>query len=422
MYLVYPLDDPFLIMTNHTADSYSEENLTWLVSEVGQEWLDRVQDLRKENPDILALLGILRKQLAPEKGSLLLHQLELRERAKGKFPFSDSMLFSPTLFEQSTDFSLACYKAVRFRPYQRIADLCSGLGGDLLGLAASLADREFYVYDRSPIALALTKANIGLLPENRHQFSFHQQILDKNFLDLSSCDCWHFDPDRRAQGQRTTQWEAMEPSPECGRLYLELCENSAWKLAPATEMPPDWELICEREWIGHHRECKQQVAWFGGMTDSAGLRRATVIDGEGKPLGSFLGDPDPPLQLGSLAAYLYEPDPTLLAAGIIGDFAEKLEVAGLIPRGGYLTGDRLLDHPMLQTFRILEILPYQVKNLRRHLRQRDVGHLEMKCRGIKVDLEGLRKQLRLEGSLTQTLILTRFRERRVAILAERIEA
>ena len=73
---------------------------------------------------------------------------------------------------------------------------------------------------------------------------------------------------------------------------------------------------------------------------------------------------------------------------------------------------------------LLSVLP--LKKLRepetlhfRELRDRDIGTLEIKKRGVDVDPAQLRTRLRLSGAGSATLILTRVAGDRVALLARR---
>ena len=92
----------------------------------------------------------------------------------------------------------------------------------------------------------------------------------------------------------------------------------------------------------------------------------------------------------------------------------------LDPRIAYLTSDSALTSPFVSTFRVRETLPADEKKLAAALRARDIGRLEIKKRGVDVDPAALRPRLKLRGSLSATLILTRIADTRIAILADRV--
>ena len=73
-----------------------------------------------------------------------------------------------------------------------------------------------------------------------------------------------------------------------------------------------------------------------------------------------------------------------------------------------------------RAFRVLETLPFDEKKLRLALQERGIGTLEIKKRGVDVDPAALRTRLKLKGSESGTLVLTRVAGHRVALLVERV--
>jgi hypothetical protein len=110
----------------------------------------------------------------------------------------------------------------------------------------------------------------------------------------------------------------------------------------------------------------------------------------------------------------------VIRARLIGDVARSLEAGMLDEHIAYLTSDAALTSPFVQTFRVRESLPADEKALGKALRERGIGRLEIKKRGVDVDPATLRTRLKLRGPETATLILTRIGTRRTAILAERV--
>ena len=121
-----------------------------------------------------------------------------------------------------------------------------------------------------------------------------------------------------------------------------------------------------------------------------------------------------------LGAYLHEPDGAVIRARLIGDVARSLEAGMLDEHIAYLTSDAALTSPFVSTFRVRETLPADEKALAKALRERGIGRLEIKKRGVDVDPATLRTRLKLRGGEAATLILTRIGTRRTAILADRV--
>ena len=92
----------------------------------------------------------------------------------------------------------------------------------------------------------------------------------------------------------------------------------------------------------------------------------------------------------------------------------------LDPHIAYLTSDTALTSPFVSSFRVREVLPADEKALGRALRERGIGRLEIKKRGVDVDPAALRTRLKLRGAESATLVLARVGTRRTAILADRV--
>ena len=123
---------------------------------------------------------------------------------------------------------------------------------------------------------------------------------------------------------------------------------------------------------------------------------------------------------GALGTYLYEPDGAVIRARLIGDVARTLDAHMISDRIAYVTSDTLTATPFAHGFRIREEFPLDVKTIARELRARDIGTLEIKKRGVDIDPAEFRKLLKLKGSASATLFLTRVGEKRIALLADRL--
>ena len=62
------------------------------------------------------------------------------------------------------------------------------------------------------------------------------------------------------------------------------------------------------------------------------------------------------------------------------------------------------------------MLPFSLKRLRAALRERGVGNATIKKRASAVDVDRLRKDLRLSGDQSATVILTRIGEKPFALI------
>ncbi len=398
-------------------------DLKWLIGKGGAAWLEK---LARTDLESVSLVAKLRRELSPEQTHLVLEQVALRRRARAKFDAADQMFFTSKGFEQSTDQWIARYKAARLIPGKeagsesRVADLCCGIGGDLM----SLAERADVVgVEKDPLTACLAEANLQTVENRTHTASV--TVADADSFSLRDFDAWHIDPDRRPEGRRTIHTELFQPSMATIDRLLTECPNAAIKLAPATPTPDEWSRVAEREWISRNGECRQQIAWFGRAVEAPGKRRASILK---KPwrvpedLSTFVGEGDLPIPTtGKLNTYLYEPDPSVLAARLIGAIAEHFAIAALNPSVAYLTGDRLIDEPLLGAYEVRETLPFHEKQLKRRLRELKLGHVEVKKRGVAIDANEWERRFRSKAPGRAVLFVFPIGEHITAVLADRVK-
>jgi hypothetical protein len=144
-----------------------------------------------------------------------------------------------------------------------------------------------------------------------------------------------------------------------------------------------------------------------------------VLDGDKADELTAPSDSDD-VETGPLGEYLYEPNGAVIRARLIGDLARMIGARMLSDGIAYLTADDAVSTPFAAGFRVLETLPYQERELKRALKERGIGTLEIKKRGVDVDPAALRKRLSLSGSRSATLVLTRVAGKHTALLVERL--
>lgn len=389
------------------------DDVLWLVSDAGRTMLDRVAG---ETRSAVQLATALRKELSSVRTHLVLEQIELRHRARAKFSQAERMFFRPVALEQATDEIVAGYKAARFESGPLVADLCCGIGGDLLALARRGPARAV---DRSAVAVVLARANCEILalPQRPEVI-----VADVTSSSVEGCSAWHIDPDRRPDGRRSIRVELHEPGPDVLNGLLASQPSGAIKLAPAAETPDAWQRTAELEWISRARECRQQIAWFGSLARHAGRRAATILPNDPAQTRTLVGDGgvEPPVAR-SIGRYVFEPDAAVLAAGLNGELAAEHDLSAVVCGVAYLTGDEPIHDPALGCFEVQEVLGYHPKRMKALLRERGIGTLEVKKRGVDLAPDNVRRELDPRGENAATLILTRIENRVVAILASRVE-
>jgi hypothetical protein len=111
--------------------------------------------------------------------------------------------------------------------------------------------------------------------------------------------------------------------------------------------------------------------------------------------------------VGAVGAYLFDPDPAVVRAHLVAEFA-ALVGGRLADRDiAYVYADSFSNTPFGRCLAVTDVLPFSLKRLRALLRERGVGRAEIRKRGSAIEPERLRSDLRLSGPNAASLVLTR---------------
>ena len=110
----------------------------------------------------------------------------------------------------------------------------------------------------------------------------------------------------------------------------------------------------------------------------------------------------------------------MLAAHLKGNLAAVHKLNALDAGPTYLTGDTPIADAALTCFQVDDILPLRTPSLAKYLRDRQVGQLEIKKRGVDMVPEKLRRELKLRGDNAATLLIAKVAGRPTAIFAHRL--
>lgn len=387
-----------------------------LLTPEGLRLLDDVPQITSSADATRAVSRLRAAGHSPELVSAVVGQAALRHRAAAKFgDFAARMLFTRAGLEQASRLTVASHHAGRFRDagVGRVADLGCGIGGDSLAFAGIGLD--VLAVDTDAVTAALAAYNLA-------PFGEHVVVREGRAEDtpLEGVDGVWLDPARRTAGHtETARVGSAHWSPPLDWTFA-LAEHHATgvKLGPGfdrTQIPND----VEAQWISVDGSTVELVLWSGRLA-RPGVRRAALVISHGRAEEMTGPDDSVDADVRPLGAYLYEPAGAVIRARLIGDLARRLD-AGMTSDGiAYLTGDTPHTTPFAQTFRVREQLPSDVKQLARALREREIGTLEIKKRGVDVDPAQLRTKLKLRGPASATIVITRIAGRRVTLLADRV--
>ncbi len=353
----------------------------------------------------------LRAEHTPEVVALALTQVELRHAARAKFADADRLLFTREGLEQSTSDRIAAHRAERFASTGRIVDLCCGIGGDLMALAALPGDREIVAVDLDPVHLFLAGHNAAVVARDR---SVTPLLADVRDVGIEPGDAVFIDPARRDSRGRMGGY-ASEPPLEWSIALADRASGVGIKAAPGIPhdlVPDGWEL----ETIALGSDLKEAVLWSPSLSVTS--RSATVIDGD--RVHRLLPRPGDPVPVREPAPgqWLLDPNPAVTRAGLVEDLARSLGAVKIDDEIGFLVTDGPVETPFARSLRIIGSMPWHEKQLKRFLRDIDAGPVDIRRRGLAGDVAAITKRLRGPGSTPVTLAMTRMMGRPWAVICE----
>ena len=387
-----------------------------LLTPSGQAVLQEALALEPREVDFLGHFTSLRRRYPEALARAALEIAILRREATSKFPFAERMYFTRPALEQATDYRVSTYRAQRFRPYERLVDLGCSIGGDTLPLAVLAPTLGV---DLDPLRLVMAQANLAALGLEQHVGFIQADLTSVLPTSKSTKTGLFFDPARRAGGRRIYSVRDYQPPLEKVQEWRVHHPALGVKISPGVKLDELNAYQGEIEFISLHGDLKEAVLWFGPLMTAH--RRATVLPGPytmvAEPVPGNRTALPPDLPLSEPRAYLYEPDASVLRAGLVKTLGQQLGAAQMDPDIAYLTADRLVATPFGRAWQVEDWFPFGLKRLRAALRERNVGQVVVKKRGSPLQPEALIHDLRLSGDQQRLIFLTHLRGRPIVVLA-----
>jgi SAM-dependent methyltransferase len=350
---------------------------------------------------LAAAAGLRSRGVAPALASAALTQVDLRRRAAGKFgPDAERMFFTRAGLEQATRRVVADRRAARLAAagVTTLTDLGCGLGAD--ALAAARHGIRVYAVEADPPTAALAAVNVevcGLAD------LVTVVCADATTVDVDGFDAVFVDPARRRSGGgRVFDPRSYSPPWDFVVALAARVPRTVLKLAPGI----DHALIPfggEGQWTSVDGDLVEAAFWCGPLASVP--RRATVL--RGGNVAELTGDGVTRAPVGPVGGYLYDPDPAVVRAHLVAEFAATVNGRLADPDIAYVHTDEPTPTPYGRGFTVTDVLPFSLKRLRILLRERGVGRLEILKRGSALEPEQLRRDLRISGPNAVSLVLTR---------------
>jgi hypothetical protein len=409
-----------------------------LLTPRGQQLLASLagQDVAPEHA--LRLAESLRGSYPPELVAAALTQLALRAAARSRFSLAGRMLFTRPGLEQASSEAAARHSAARYAGAAVVADLCCGIGGNLMELAPG---RRVLAADADPVALAFARHNAGLRQGGGQVAAVRSDVRE---LSLRGIEAVFIDPARRAGERRFRAGHSEPPLGWCLGLAGQVPAVGI-KAAPGLPrelVPAGWEA----EFVAIGRGLKEALLWSPALATVP--RRATVLHqaipaapppapgtasdaspppGNASPASdaspapdaavtrpagpvpadTLLPVPGQPVPVAPPGRYLLDPNPAVTRAGLVEDLARLTGGWKIDPMIAFLSSDQPVRTPFARTLRVLLSARWNERRFAAALRELGIGSADIRRRGLAGDVEQIRKRLGLRGGAAGTIVITR---------------
>lgn len=377
-----------------------------LLTPAGQSALAAAAALVPTDAGYLGAFERLRKRYPAALAKAALETVLLRQKARAKFARANDLYVTREALEQASSEVVARYRAARFAGFAKVLDLCCGIGADAIALAE--AGYQVEAIDSDSLRLAMAEANAAASGvADRVQF----HCGDVLSMPLPFAEAAFVDPSRRAGDRRFLDPDRYQPPLREVVARFPSDFPLAAKIAPGVARGDLERFDAGAEFISSGGELKECVLWFGPLATSRW--KATVLPG---PHSLQSDRPEPPPPPAELCEYLFDPDPAVIRADLLGLLADKLEAVPIEAGVAMLSGDRALASPFAACYRVEHAAPFQMGRLREELRNRNVGRVTILKRAVSIDVNEVTRKLKLAGREHRDVILTRAGGRTVAII------
>lgn len=360
-----------------------------------------------------------------------LTQSRLRARAVDKFgAVANGLLLTPDGLEQATRLPVAARHAHRYAVagVGVVHDLGCGVGADAMAFAG--LELEVHAIDVDEVTAKVAAVNLRHWPSATVTCARVEDVGLPSGAAARRVGVW-LDPARRISGvadargrtRRVFSLDAISPSWQQVLALAESVPATGVKLSPGLShgaVPRG----CEAQWTSWNGEVLECAVWWGPLVTTTGrtaavcsatatylVTEADAAPGAGRPALGSVADVGP---------WLFEPDRAVIRAGLTGALVAAVDGAELDSGVGYVSGHTASEVPWARRFRVVEAMPLSAKSLARWLRDRGYDRVTIKKRGVTIDADLLRRQLKMtgrgKGGSEATLVITRIAGSQVALV------
>lgn len=386
---------------------FTIDDVAFLRSESGRSALEFADSLALHSDTMLADIEKLARRF-PDHQAALAETVTCRRKAVGKLRDPGRLLLTSDALQQATAFPVAEHRAAELAeryPGATVHDVTCSIGADLGALSGADGIGGVIGSDLDRVRLAMAAHNVP---------GATLACADA-LTPTSNADVFIADPARRSGGRRSFRIEDTEP-PLLDVLAVYAGRPLVVKSAPGI----DYRLLRDR--YGFDGEV-QLVSLNGGVREAClwseprpGVRRRATVIRTGGGGFEITDAADDSADVDDAGAWIMDPDGAVIRAGLVRHFAKMHGLWQLDPQIAYLSGHEL---PVGERgWRVIEQMGFSEKHLKRRLAELECGSVEIMVRGVDIDPDRLRKRLKLKGSQSLAVVITRIGRRGVMFLCE----
>lgn len=389
--------------------AFTLPDVAFLRSQRGAALLARLANADLSDAALLKLIPDLRRDHTPDETSAAIETAQLRRRAVAKFGADAArLLFTDDALQQASDPLVRAWRAQGWAG--ATVDAGCSIGTDALAFAR--AGHPVTGVDVDEVRVAMANHNAAVLGlADRARFV----VGDVTAAPLPPGDALFYDPARRdARGKRIYDVERYIPPLSLVHGWARRFVTVAAKLSPGVALDQLRGYAASVTFVSVDGELKEAELRLGVASRFETRALRLTADGVTHTYHADARLEAPPTA--PPRAWLCEPDPAIIRAGYVAPLAAELGGAQLDTHIAYFTTDTPPHSPWVRGWQVLDWMPFNLKVLRAYLRARDVGMVTVKKRGSPLTPEDLTRKLKLRGSASRTLVLTRHNDAPIVVI------
>ena len=330
-----------------------------------------------------------------------LHQIKARQLLKKKLPQwtqNPNIIFPPNIsLEQASSQSTALYKASLVQG-DTMVDLTAGMGIDCYYLSHNFNSTAYV--EQQELLCTLAKHNYKAL---KQEITVYHQTAEQYLSQLAHTDLIYIDPARRDEkGKKTIS--IADCTPDLMLLQDTLLQKTSQvliKLSPMLDITLSLQQlnhVKEVHVVSADNECKELLFLLeANYRGEPQIHCVNILNnGQIQLSEPFLKSEEQEILITyatEIGSYLYEPNTSILKAGLYKLTATRYHLHKLHPSSHLYTSNTLIDNFQGRTFKVIKQVPFSKKGIKTLTQELKAANIT--TRNFPLTVNDLRKQLKL---------------------------